>query len=546
MASVDWHASILAEVLHAYDPGQPRDDQGRWTDGGGSASGGTSLGDFDAQAGTLDGAALVTSQEYRDEDIVQSKIDAGDFEVSVSPEFELEGVRMRVVLDGHHSLSAAVESGNTPEFTELSSRDHDAISWLDRGDPQTFLESVDMGDEYHNAVTGKGVWNARKSRPSGGKTVRVNVRAVANVAAVRKEKRNGRDVVIVPSATMPDNIVMNEIMYPAGEIAKSFASLNRTPAPLGHPTINGKFVSARDPEGINLGWIGAWNENVRQEKGRVLLDKVIDVERANQSEGGKAVLAAIEKGEPVHTSTGLLCVLDAANGDVDYKHSARDIVFDHDAILLDTEGAATPEQGVGMLVNAKGETEEIEVINSFIEDADREMDWAVESLARALERREKATVMERMKAAIMEGLGLSSQRKPSANRKEADMADEKQLNELSAKIDGLPANIAKAISDGIATAVGNAVTSAVKPLVDANEAMVANQKAKDEAEQADLVAKVVKANLLDEETAKATPLNTLRKLAEKATPGKAASLNGATGKEQAGGFKLPGAEKKEG
>ena len=84
------------------------------------------------------------------------------------------------------------------------------------------------------------------------KQVRVNVRALANIAAVRHEKRNGRDVVIVPSATMPDDVVMNDILYPAAEIARSYRSLERTPAPLGHPTINGMFVSARDPEGINL------------------------------------------------------------------------------------------------------------------------------------------------------------------------------------------------------------------------------------------------------------------------------------------------------
>ena len=48
--------------------------------------------------------------------------------------------------------------------------------------------------------------------------VRVNVRTLANVKAARKEKRNGRDVMIVPSATLPDNVVMNGIMYPAEEI----------------------------------------------------------------------------------------------------------------------------------------------------------------------------------------------------------------------------------------------------------------------------------------------------------------------------------------
>lgn len=108
----------------------------------------------------------------------------------------------------------------------------------------------------------------------------------------------------------------------------------------------------------------------------------------------------------------------------------------------------------------------------------------------------------------------------------------------------------KTLSDGmkgIGEQITNAVTAAVKPLVDAQEAIVANQKAKDEAEAAELVAKVVKANILDEETAKATPLNTLRKLAPKAEPGKAAALNGALGDDtKTSGFKLPGADKKEG
>lgn len=377
---------------------------------------------------------------------------------------------------------------------------------------------------------------ASRAALAAGQTVRVNVRSVANTKKVRREKRNGRDVIIVPSATMPDDVVMNEIQYPAKEIAKSFASLNRTPAPLGHPTINGKFVSARDPEGINIGWIGAWNENVRQEKGRVLLDKVIDVERANQSEAGKRVLDAIEKGEPVHTSTGLLCMLDAANGDVDFKFSARDIEFDHDAILLDEEGAATPAQGVGMLVNARGEQEEIEVINSVIEDdAERELGWAVDSLARAMERRQRATLLDRMKTAIVDLFG--SERETSTNEKENAMpVTDEQFKALSAEV--------KTLSDGIAEKITNAVTAAVKPLIDAQAQMAANQKAKDDAELSGLVEKIVKANLMDEAAAKELTLNAARALAKKAEPGKAAPLNGAfKPASEKKGFALPKSDK---
>ena len=371
------------------------------------------------------------------------------------------------------------------------------------------------------------------------KQVRVNITTLANVKAVRKEKRNGRDVIIVPSATLPDNVVMNDIMYPADEIAKSFRSLDRTPAPLGHPLINGKFVSARDPEGINVGWIGAWNENVRQDKGRVWLDKVIDVEMANRSEGGKSVLNAIDKGEPIHTSTGLLCMLEAANGDVDYKHIARDMEFDHDAILLGEQGAATPEQGVGMMVNAKGESQEIEVINSALDEADRELDWAVDSAVRAMEKLQRAPLYERIKSAIIEAIG-GSERESSANRKEADMSTE-ELKALSAKVDTLSESVSK-ISD-IGKTVGDAITNAIKPLIDAQTATAEALKAKDEAELAGLREKIVKANLLDEEAAKELTLNAARKLAEKAAPGKAAGLNGAfrAGTDQPA-YKLPKAE----
>lgn len=353
------------------------------------------------------------------------------------------------------------------------------------------------------------------------KTVRVNIRTLANAGAIRREKRNGRDVVIVPGATLPDNIVMNGIMYPAEEIEKSFSSLSRKPAPLGHPVINGKFVSASDPEGLNLGWIGAWNENVRRENGRVLLDKVIDVEMANRSEGGKAVLAAIDKGDPIHTSTGLYCMMEAANGDVSYKNIARNIQFDHDAILLDQDGAATPEQGVGMLVNSSGDPEDIEVINSALDEAERDLDWALDSAVRALEKRQRAPLLERLKSTLIEAFGTG--RETSANRKETDMTVSKeQFDELSAKVNTLSESFST-----IGNTISEAVASAVKPLTDNLADMQANQKAKDDAEKAGLVEKVVKANLLTETVANELTLNALKELAPKAEPAHAAALNSA-------------------
>lgn len=379
-----------------------------------------------------------------------------------------------------------------------------------------------------------------------GSQVRVNVRTAVNAASIRKEKRNGRDVIIVPSATLPDDVVMNDILYPAAEIEKSFKTLERTPAPLGHPSINGKFLSARDPEGINGHYIGAWNENVRREKGRVLLDKVIDVEFANQLEGGRRVLAAIEAGDPIHTSTGLLAMLDAANGDVPHKFTARDIEFDHDAILLDEEGAATPEQGVGMMVNSAGD--EIDVINSTLtEDAERGVDWALDHLAQALERRERASWLERVKTALIEAL-RGSERVPSEQQnKDADMTVSKeQFDALSGEVKTLSESVAN-IGTTIGTSVAEAVSNALKPVTDQLEAQANSQKAKDDEELKGLREKIVKANLMDEAAAGELTLNAARALAPKAEPGKAAALNGAfvPAGDAKPTFKLPAAAKKE-
>jgi hypothetical protein len=75
--------------------------------------------------------------------------------------------------------------------------------------------------------------------------------------------------------------------------------------------------------------------------------------------------------------------------------------------------------------------------------------------------------------------------------------------------------------------IAEAVANAIKPLTDNLEALENAQKAKDEAELATHIETIVKANLLDEESAKELTLNAARKLAEKAKPGKAAGLNGA-------------------
>lgn len=212
----------------------------------------------------------------------------------------------------------------------------------------------------------------------------IQCRTQVNREHIRRETIDGVEHIIVSSATLPDDIVMNGILYPAEEIAKSFLSLERSLAPVEHPTdASGFFISANDPIAIHNFYAGAFNENVRRENGRVFVDKVINVQEAVKTDRGKRLLDRIDELEnnsdprPVHTSVGVFLEVEELDNPVkqvngpsagtEFIGIARNMVFDHDAILLDSVGAATPQQGVGLAVNREGEEIEVDlfIINTI-------------------------------------------------------------------------------------------------------------------------------------------------------------------------------------
>lgn len=81
------------------------------------------LGHFEPRDGTLNGARIITHQRYLDDVKVLEKIKNRDFVVNLTPEFVDEGKKYRMVIDGHHSLAAALTSGIEPIFIESVPRD---------------------------------------------------------------------------------------------------------------------------------------------------------------------------------------------------------------------------------------------------------------------------------------------------------------------------------------------------------------------------------------------------------------------------------------
>jgi hypothetical protein len=363
--------------------------------------------------------------------------------------------------------------------------------------------------------------------------VRVNIRAAVNAGKIKRETRNfgGRDmeVIIVPSATLPDGVVMNSIMYAAEEIEKAYLTLEKTPAPAGHPVDNeGNFISALDPEAqVGFG-IGAWNENVTRVNGRVFMDKVIVTEVAARSEKGRAVLAAIDAGEPIHTSTGLLTELVDEEGEANgaqYTARAVNMIFDHDAILIGEEGAATPAQGVGMLVNGK----RLDVINSSLsEDMQREAEYYAMQLAQTMRRSEDASLASRIIEAV-KAMFSPDRAERNLQTNEADMTvSQEQFDALAEKVTALEA--------GIGETVKNAITEAMAPVTNKLAAIEAGEAAKVEAEKAELVNRLTATGVVEQAEAEGLDLAALRIMANKLAPRAVAPMHKAANAGKAGAF----------
>lgn len=203
---------------------------------------------------------------------------------------------------------------------------------------------------------------------------RVNVLTVVNSASnISTETIDGKPHIVVRGITpVVDDIVMNRKLYPAAEIEKAYNTLERNPMPLGHPKVDGKHVSARDVRAVNEYHVGAWLQNVTHKDGKVTGDMYVNRQYAESSDKGKRLINRLDEmlagtnSEPIHISTGLLYSGIAANGESKgkkYNEIATNMMFDHVAVLLDEPGAGTPEEGVGIFVNAEGDEVEIEVVN---------------------------------------------------------------------------------------------------------------------------------------------------------------------------------------
>lgn len=207
---------------------------------------------------------------------------------------------------------------------------------------------------------------------------RVHILTAVNASAVSKE---GGKFTIKGVCGAVNDIVMNGMLYPADQLAKGVATLNGKPAPAGHPKNSaGQFISALNGEALLNAYIGSICTNARHEGGKTLVDVVVNEAQARAHPEGLKLVERLESAiagnssDPIHVSTGLFVDPITANGESlgkKYSRIATNLQYDHLAILLNEQGAGTPEQGVGMFLNADGAEEQVEAVTVNAEPEDK-------------------------------------------------------------------------------------------------------------------------------------------------------------------------------
>lgn len=166
----------------------------------------------------------------------------------------------------------------------------------------------------------------------------------------KKQFLNNREHIVTEMIPIVGDSVMNGGLYPFDEIKNSYLQIDNLPAPNGHPKVDGELVSAFHPLAVNAFNIGGFVRNPRLDSKRVINEFWLDTEIANQSDDGKELIRRIENGEEVGVSTGLTVRQENKDGD-GYNWVARDLKFDHVAILLN-EKAAGAHVGTKLTVNS--------------------------------------------------------------------------------------------------------------------------------------------------------------------------------------------------
>ena len=177
---------------------------------------------------------------------------------------------------------------------------------------------------------------------------------------IREAILNGRDYIVVPVTMMVEGVhqgSQGSLLHTAEELGKIPESWNGIPVTVGHPAVEGKFVSANSPEVLEQWAVGiifntimndvrlkseAWFEKTKLQKYENLKDR-------------------INNGELIEVSVGVFSedeIIEGVWNNERYIAIARNLRPDHLAILPNGTGACSIADGCGIRTNSKNMKDE--------------------------------------------------------------------------------------------------------------------------------------------------------------------------------------------
>ena len=171
---------------------------------------------------------------------------------------------------------------------------------------------------------------------------------------VRNDTMEGREWTVVPTQMITEGVHNGSdgpIFYPAEELAKIPTVWNHKPVVVYHPVVNGRSVSACDPDQITARKVGVlmntkWDDGTKKLGTETWLDPVRVQTVDNR------VAEAIKESTMMEVSTGLFMDLERVEGEwngEEYIGVAHNLQPDHLALLPDVKGACSIEDGAGFL-----------------------------------------------------------------------------------------------------------------------------------------------------------------------------------------------------
>lgn len=176
---------------------------------------------------------------------------------------------------------------------------------------------------------------------------------------IRRETLNGRPQIVVPVAMMVEGVHSGShgpILHLAEELGRYPESWDGIPTTIGHPQVNGQYVSANNPA-VLQDWAVGQIFNTQIDNSTLRAEAWLDEETLSLI--SEETANRIDNGDVIEVSVGIFSDEERTSGTwntENYNAIARNYRPNHLALLPDEIGACSIADGCGVRVNKKGET----------------------------------------------------------------------------------------------------------------------------------------------------------------------------------------------